>query len=54
MSVVSFGYENMELDIMQRNPRSTKIDNLVNAKLISFSYLQMGILQGAAGMCTYF
>jgi sodium/potassium-transporting ATPase subunit alpha len=54
MPAVSFAYENMELDIMQRNPRSTKIDNLVNAKLISFSYLQMGILQGAAGMCTYF
>jgi hypothetical protein len=44
MPAVSFAYENMELDIMLRNPRSTKIDNLVNAKLISFSYLQFGIL----------
>jgi len=44
MPAVSFAYENMELDIMKRNPRNSKIDNLVNAKMISFSYLQTGIL----------
>jgi hypothetical protein len=44
MPAVSFAYENMELDIMKRNPRNAKIDNLVNAKMISFSYLQTGIL----------
>jgi len=44
MPAVSFAYENMELDIMQRNPRNSKIDNLVNAKLISFAYLQIGVI----------
>jgi hypothetical protein len=39
MPAVSFAYENMELDIMQRNPRNAKIDNLVNSKMLSFSYL---------------
>jgi sodium/potassium-transporting ATPase subunit alpha len=36
---ISFAYENPELDIMEKNPRSAKRDRLVNAKLISYSYL---------------
>lgn len=36
---ISFAYENPELDIMERFPRSAKRDGLVNAKLISYSYL---------------
>ena len=36
---ISFAYENPELDIMERPPRNAKRDHLVNAKLISFSYL---------------
>lgn len=39
---------------MQRNPRDSKRDHLVNAKLISFSYLQIGAIQAAAGIFTYF
>jgi len=35
---ISFAYENPELDIMDRVPRKSKLDHLVNAKLISFAY----------------
>jgi hypothetical protein len=51
---ISFAYENPELDIMERSPRKSKLDHLVNAKLISFAYLQTGMIQGACGMYTYF
>jgi sodium/potassium-transporting ATPase subunit alpha len=39
MPAVSFAYENSELDIMKRAPRSAKHDRLANAKLICFAYL---------------
>lgn len=51
---ISFAYENPELDIMERKPRSAKLDHLVNTKLIYFAYLQIGITQAAAGFYTYF
>lgn len=51
---ISFAYENPELDIMDRPPRKSNRDHLVNAKLISFAYLQIGIVQAAAGFFTYF
>ena len=51
---VSFAYEHAELDIMLRMPRSNKRDHLVNAKLLSFSYFQIGILQSLSGFFTYF
>ena len=51
---ISFAYENPELDIMERFPRNSKRDHLVNAKLISFAYLQIGVVQAAAGFFTYF
>merc|ERR1711881_112630 len=51
---ISFAYENPELDIMERYPRSSKRDHLVNSKLISFAYLQIGIVQASAGFFTYF
>ena len=41
---ISFAYENAELDIMDRFPRNSKRDHLVNAKLISYSYLQIGVI----------
>jgi len=41
---ISFAYENPELDIMERYPRNSKRDHLVNSKLISFAYLQIGIV----------
>lgn len=36
---ITFAYENAELDIMKRQPRNAKRDRLVNAKLVSYSYL---------------
>jgi len=51
---ISFAYENPELDIMDRAPRKSKRDHLVNAKLISFAYFQIGVIQASAGMYTYF
>jgi len=51
---ISFAYENPELDIMERYPRNSKRDHLVNTKLISFAYLQIGMVQASAGFFTYF
>jgi len=51
---ISFAYENPELDIMDRVPRNSKRDHLVNTKLICFAYLQIGVIQASAGMYTYF
>jgi len=51
---ISFAYENPELDIMERVPRNAKRDHLVNTKLISFAYFQIGVIQASAGMYTYF
>jgi len=51
---ISFAYENAELDIMERVPRNSQRDHLVNTKLISFAYLQIGIVQAAAGFFTYY
>jgi len=50
---ISFAYENPELDIMDRVPRNSKRDHLVNTKLISFAYFQIGVIQASAGVYTY-
>ena len=51
---ISLAYEEPELDIMLRKPRNSQVDHLVSAKLISHSYLQMGLFQSMAGFFTYF
>lgn len=51
---ISFAYEHAELDIMNRHPRSSKRDHLVNAKMISYSYLEIGVLQAISAFFTYF
>ncbi len=51
---ISFAYENPELDIMERAPRNSKRDHLVNSKLICFAYLQIGMVQASAGFYMYF
>jgi len=50
---ISMAYENAEADIMQRPPRNAKVDRLVTKKLVSFAYLQIGIIQAAAGFYTW-
>ena len=51
---IALAYENAELDIMKRTPRHPKLDHLVTGKLLSFSYLQIGMIQSFGGMLTYF
>ena len=50
----SFAYENSEGDLMDNLPRNPKTDHLINSKLISFAYLQIGVIKAAAGLFTYF
>jgi sodium/potassium-transporting ATPase subunit alpha len=51
---ISLAYEKAESDIMERPPRNSQTDHLVNARLIGFSYLQVGVIQAAAGFFSYF
>lgn len=50
---ISLAYETREADIMDRPPRNSATDRLVNSRLISFSYLQIGVMQALAGFFTY-
>ena len=49
---ISIAYEEAELDIMQRPPRSTS-DRLVNHRLIFLAYGVVGITQAMAGLFVY-
>lgn len=51
---ISLAYENPESDIMNRKPRDPNRDRLVNGKLMSFTYLQIGWMQALSGMVVYF
>ncbi|XP_054716154.1 sodium/potassium-transporting ATPase subunit alpha-like [Uloborus diversus] len=51
---ISLAYETAESDIMKRQPRDPKKDKLVNERLISMSYGQIGMMQAAAGFFVYF
>uniref|UniRef100_A0A3Q3SW08 Sodium/potassium-transporting ATPase subunit alpha n=1 Tax=Mastacembelus armatus TaxID=205130 RepID=A0A3Q3SW08_9TELE len=51
---ISLAYEKAESDIMKRQPRNAKTDKLVNQKLISVAYGQIGMIQATAGFYTYF
>ncbi|GIY26917.1 hypothetical protein CDAR_507181 [Caerostris darwini] len=51
---ISLAYETAESDIMKRQPRDPKKDKLVNERLISMSYGQIGMMQAAAGFFAYF
>eukprot|EP00178_Gracilaria_changii_P005456 TRINITY_DN189_c0_g1_i1.p1 TRINITY_DN189_c0_g1~~TRINITY_DN189_c0_g1_i1.p1 ORF type:complete len:499 (+),score=122.64 TRINITY_DN189_c0_g1_i1:585-2081(+) len=50
---ISLAYENPESDIMRRPPRDSRLDRLVNRRLISFSYFQIGVIQALAGFYCY-
>ena len=54
LPAISLAYEPVESDIMKRRPRNPYTDKLVNQRLISFSYLQIGVIQAFAGFFTYF
>ena len=51
---ISMAYEEAESDIMKRQPRNPFTDKLVNERLISMAYGQIGMIQAAAGFFTYF
>jgi len=51
---ISLAYEQAENDIMKRLPRDPKKDKLVNERLISMSYGQIGMIQATAGFFVYF
>ena len=51
---ISLAYEKAESDIMKRRPRDPLKDKLVNERLISLAYGQIGMMQAAAGFFTYF
>jgi sodium/potassium-transporting ATPase subunit alpha len=46
---ISLAYEGREANIMIKPPRDARVDRLVTAKLVCFSYLQVGVVQAAAG-----
>jgi sodium/potassium-transporting ATPase subunit alpha len=50
---ISMAWEKAESDIMKRPPRDSAVDRLVTRKLIFFAYLQIGVIQAAAGFFTW-
>jgi sodium/potassium-transporting ATPase subunit alpha len=51
---ISMAYEEAESDIMKRPPRNPFTDRLVNERLISMAYGQIGMIQASAGFFVYF
>merc|ERR1712110_381031 len=51
---ISMAYEKAESDIMKRMPRNPFTDKLVNERLISMAYGQIGMIQASAGFFVYF
>jgi len=53
LPAISLAYEQAESDIMKRNPRDKFADKLVNERLISIAYGQIGMIQALAGFVCY-
>merc|ERR1712002_568742 len=51
---ISMAYEQAESDIMKRPPRNPFTAKLVNERLISMAYGQIGMIQASAGFFVYF
>merc|ERR550534_3655614 len=51
---ISMAYEFAKSDIMKRQPRNPFTDKLVNERLISMAYGQIGMIQASAGFFVYF
>ncbi|KAK1169891.1 sodium/potassium-transporting ATPase subunit alpha-1-like [Acipenser oxyrinchus oxyrinchus] len=54
LPAISLAYEGAESDIMKRRPRNSKTDKLVNERLISMAYGQLGMISAVGGFFTYF
>jgi len=50
---ISLAYETKESDIMARPPRNAATERLVNRRLMTFAYLQIGVIQALAGFFSY-
>ena len=50
---ISMAYEGKESDIMHRKPRDPDREKLVTWRLVSFAYLQIGMLQAISGFYAY-
>jgi len=53
LPAISIAYEEAELDIMIRKPRS-KHEHLITRKLLTFTYLQMGVFHTFGAFLMYF
>merc|ERR1719438_379011 len=53
LPAIALAYEQAESDIMKRNPRDKFADKLVNERLISMAYGQIGMIQALAGFVCY-
>ncbi|XP_050440873.1 sodium/potassium-transporting ATPase subunit alpha isoform X1 [Adelges cooleyi] len=51
---ISLGYEHPESNIMKRPPRNLVKDKLVNNRLMSLAFGQLGVIEAFAGFFTYF
>ncbi|XP_014209852.1 sodium/potassium-transporting ATPase subunit alpha-like [Copidosoma floridanum] len=54
LPAIALAYEKAESDIMHRTPRNPQYDKLVNKRLISMTYGQIGMTQAMAGFYTYY
>merc|ERR1712045_706105 len=54
LPAISLAYEEAETDIMKRATRDAQRDKLVNERLISMAYGQIGMLQALSGFIVYF
>jgi sodium/potassium-transporting ATPase subunit alpha len=50
---ISLAYEEPEWDLMKRPPRSLTSNRLLNFRLLSFSMLQLGVIQSFGGFFAY-
>mmetsp|Transcript_53656 Transcript_53656/g.122398 ORF Transcript_53656/g.122398 Transcript_53656/m.122398 type:complete len:1193 (+) Transcript_53656:132-3710(+) len=50
---ISLAWEAPESDLMRRPPRDAQRERLVTWKLVSFSYLQIGVFQALAGLYSF-
>ncbi|PVD27594.1 hypothetical protein C0Q70_12758 [Pomacea canaliculata] len=54
LPAISLAYETAESDIMKRSPRDPVNDKLVNERLVSRSYGQVGVVEAVGAFFTYF
>jgi len=50
---ISMSYEEPEPDLMERGPRDPKTEHLVNARLLVYSYLVVGMIQGLGALLVF-